>query len=369
MSKLLSISSLVLTLRRKFLQLVVLVGLGMFLSVQSFGQCTTPVIAAKVVTTCSGVSFSVSPTDVLPDVVPAGTVYTWTAPTGYGASITGLADGTNAESFSGTLTNTTALPIDVVYIVTPSSFTCTGDPFTVTVTVNPTASVDSIDLTNCSGVIFAVTPTEGVIPNGVYYTWNTPGITASITGGESGVGTNITGLLTNTSAFVQTATYTVTPNLTNGCTSAPFTLAVAVFPVASINDVSLTVCSGANFNPTLIGTIPSGITYSWSSPTINGTLNGGVSEYNASAFSGTLTNTSGSVATATYFVTPNVAGGCTSAGFTVTVSVYPVANISSTSLTTCSGALFNLTPTGSPVPSETTYSWDVPSMDGVAAGV
>jgi hypothetical protein len=74
---------MVLTLRRKFLQLLVLVGLGMFLSVQSFGQCTPPVIAAKVVTSCSGVNFSVSPTDVLPDVVPAGTVYTWTAPTGY----------------------------------------------------------------------------------------------------------------------------------------------------------------------------------------------------------------------------------------------------------------------------------------------
>ncbi|MCA6484358.1 MAG: hypothetical protein IM547_03025, partial [Chitinophagaceae bacterium] len=328
-----------------------------------------PSIGAKVVTTCSGVSFSVSPTDgVNGDIVPANTTYTWLAPTGI-SGIEGLTGATSAAFFSATLTNTTNAPIIVTYIVTPASLSGTGATFTVTVTVNPTASVNPINLTTCSGVSFAVTPSSGTIPTGVSYTWSTPGITASLTGGATGSGTNITGLLTNTSASVQTATYTVTPNLTNGCTSAPFTLTVAVFPVASINNVSLTVCSGLNFNPTLIGTIPSGINYSWSPPTINGTLSGGVSGSNASGFSGSLNNTSGSVATATYFVRPNLTSGCSSSGFTVTVSVLPIpASVSNAALTTCSGVVFNYTPTGSNIPAGTSYSWGAPTYTGTLSG-
>jgi hypothetical protein len=290
------------------------------------------------------------------------------APTGI-SGIDGLTGATSAAFFFATLTNTTNAPIIVTYIVTPASLSGTGSTFTVTVTVNPTASVDPINLTTCSGVSFAVTPSSGMIPTGVSYTWSTPGITASLTGGATGSGTNITGLLTNTSASVQTATYTVTPNLTNGCISVPFTLTVAVFPVASINNVSLTVCSGANFNPTLIGTIPSGITYSWSPPTLNGTLTGGVSGSNANGFSGTLNNTSGAVATATYFVRPSLTSGCSSNGFTVTVSVLPIpASVNNATLTTCSGVIFNFTPTGTNIPVGTTYSWGIPTYTGTLSG-
>ncbi|MFY7995314.1 MAG: PKD-like domain-containing protein, partial [Sediminibacterium sp.] len=173
-----------------------------------------PTIGAKVVVTCSGVSFSVSPTDnVNGDIVPANTTYSWLAPTGI-SGIDGLTGASSVAFFSATLTNTTNAPITVTYTVTPASLSGTGAPFTITVTVNPTASVNPINLTTCSGVSFAVTPSSGTIPTGVSYTWSTPGITASLTGGATGSGTNITGLLTNTSASVQTATYTVTPNLT-----------------------------------------------------------------------------------------------------------------------------------------------------------
>ncbi|MFM9020490.1 MAG: PKD-like domain-containing protein, partial [Sediminibacterium sp.] len=130
----------------------------------------TPVIGAKVVTTCSGVNFSVSPTDgVDGDFVPASTTYSWLAPTGV-ASITGLTGASGAAFFSATLTNTSNTPITVTYTVTPASLSCTGASFTVTVTVNPTASVTQINLTTCSGVSFAVTPSAGVIPTGVSYT-------------------------------------------------------------------------------------------------------------------------------------------------------------------------------------------------------
>ncbi|OYX81438.1 MAG: hypothetical protein B7Y83_17250 [Flavobacteriales bacterium 32-34-25] len=45
--------------------------------------CTTPVIANKTVTICSGSAFNVSPTNAGSEVVPTGTTYTWTAPNCY----------------------------------------------------------------------------------------------------------------------------------------------------------------------------------------------------------------------------------------------------------------------------------------------
>ncbi|MEI6584375.1 MAG: PKD-like domain-containing protein, partial [Chitinophagia bacterium] len=138
-----------------------------------FNDFCTPVITAKLTTTCSGVLFTVSPTDnVNGDAVPASTTYSWAAPTAI-SGITGLTGAISAASFYATLTNTTNAPIDVVYIVTPASLSCTGETFTVTVTVYPLAAVDAINLSTCSGVTFAVTPSSGTIPTGISYTWST----------------------------------------------------------------------------------------------------------------------------------------------------------------------------------------------------
>lgn len=96
-----------------------------------------PIIANKTVTTCSGTAFTVSPTNDT-DIVPTGTTYSWSAPSV--AGITGTAAASNAASISGTLTNTTNTPINVIYIVTPSSVSCSGNSFTVTIKVNPDGS-------------------------------------------------------------------------------------------------------------------------------------------------------------------------------------------------------------------------------------
>ncbi|MCX6264072.1 MAG: hypothetical protein NTZ47_05920, partial [Bacteroidetes bacterium] len=329
----------------------------------------TPVIGAKLVTTCSGVTFSVSPTDgVDGDVVPGSTYYSWSAPTAI-SGISGLTGASGAATFFATLSNTTSAPVDVVYIVTPATLSCTGATFTVTVTVYPAATVNNISLTACSGVTFAVTPSSGNIPTGISYTWNAPTFTGTVTGGNSGSGTNITGTLTNGTASSQTVTYFVTPSVPGGCSTAGFTITITLLPRATMNVASLTTCSGILFNYTPTGTIvPSGTTYSWNAPSTDGT-SAGLGGSNASSFSGTLTNTTTTVGTATYFVTPTVPGGCSSAGFTVTVSVFPVANISSTSLTTCTGVLFQYTPTGTPAPIGTTYTWNAPSTDGTSAGL
>jgi hypothetical protein len=80
------------------------------------------------------------------NIIPANTTYTWATPSVSG--ITGLAAGNAQSSFTtGTLTNTTASPINVVYTVIPTSGAgCPGAPFTVTVTVNPTQIISTVPL-------------------------------------------------------------------------------------------------------------------------------------------------------------------------------------------------------------------------------
>ncbi len=94
----------------------------------------TPAITAMTASLCSGSSFSVTPANVTNGTVPSGTTYTWAAPTT--ANIQGLLAGSAASSISGTLFNTTNTAINAVYTVTPTAGTCSGTPFTVTVTVN-----------------------------------------------------------------------------------------------------------------------------------------------------------------------------------------------------------------------------------------
>jgi hypothetical protein len=101
----------------------------------------TPVIANVTSTICSGGAFTVTPSSgggtSSNDFVPANTTYTWSAPIVIG--ITGTAAGASALNISGTATNTTNAPINVVYTVTPTATlgTCSGATFTITVTVNP----------------------------------------------------------------------------------------------------------------------------------------------------------------------------------------------------------------------------------------
>src|SRR6185436_16710368 len=65
-----------------------------------------PAITPMTSTVCSAIGFTVTPVNVTNGVVPAGTTYSWSAPTVTGG-MTGGASGTNAASITGTLTNPT----------------------------------------------------------------------------------------------------------------------------------------------------------------------------------------------------------------------------------------------------------------------
>src|SRR5208283_5632873 len=113
--------------------------------------------------------------------------------------------------------------------------------------------------------------------------------------------------LSNTTNTVKTATYTVTP-VSGTCTGGTFTVTVTLNPTPVVPAQTATICSGGTFTVTPVNSqpttiIPSGTTYSWSAPSGSG-FTGGTSGSGASNISGTLTNTTNSVATATYTVTP-----------------------------------------------------------------
>ena len=336
----------------------------------------TPAVTSMTNSACSGSSFTSTPANVTNGVVPAGTTYSWSGPVVTGG-ITGGSSGTGATSITGTLTNPTNSVQTATYTVTPTSGTCSGASFTLTVTINPRPAITTMTNTVCSGSSFTSTPTNvtnGLVPAGTTYSWSTPLVTGGMTGGSSGTGaTSITGTLTNPTNSAQTATYTVTP--TSGtCSGASFTLTVTVNPGPAITTMANSACSGSSFTSTPAnltnGVVPAGTTYSWSAPVVTGGMTGGSSGTAATSITGTLTNPTNSAQTATYTVTPT-SGTCSGASFTLTVTVNPRPAITSMTNIVCSGLLFTSTPvnvTNGLVPAGTTYSWSTPVVTGGMTG-
>ncbi|WP_163709900.1 HYR domain-containing protein, partial [Mangrovibacterium lignilyticum] len=110
----------------------------------------TPVVADTSAAACSDVAFSVTPANgTSGNIVPSNTSYSWGTPVTTGG-MTGSAGIGN--SITGTLVNETSTIQTVTYTVTPTSGTCPGETFTLTVSVNPVPDVTiSGDKTICYG--------------------------------------------------------------------------------------------------------------------------------------------------------------------------------------------------------------------------
>ena len=229
--------------------------------------CITPEIQNHRIYVCSGVPFRYIPDNKI-YTVPESTTFTWKVETA-NDNITGenLQDN-QLTYFNGT--TTTALinednqPHDVIYKVTPrtvSGGTCLGDPFFLTVTVEPAVTVVIADKTAspiCSGDPFTVIPTDGfvntnaavdIVPANMKYTWVVDDF-ASVTGETEEITpkASISQTLINTSSSAKTVTYTVTPRYGTDytCSGPAFQVSVTVNPRASIDThpVGNTVCLG-----------------------------------------------------------------------------------------------------------------------------
>jgi len=326
-------------------------------------------------TICTGDSFNITPADGTNGVIPAGTSYEWSVP----AMTTGLTGGLagSGPSITGTLVNSTNTVQTATYTVTPTSGTCLGTPFTVTVTVNPTPSIPNQTATICDEESFTVSPTNGGstrVPAGTTYTWtvadnpNVSGESAEATGQPT-----ISQALTNNSNVPQNVVYTVTP-IAGSCVGEPFTVTVTINPDPEIPDLTETICSGSAFNlsPSNGGStiVPTGTTYTWTvvdNPNITGESDQATEQ---SSVSQTLTNLSDIPQTVEYTVTPSsgTAGNCVGDPFTVTVTVNPSPSIEDFTETICSGEAFTVAPTNGGsniVPAGTLYTWTVSNNSNV----
>lgn len=314
-------------------------------AVVSLSLYDTPQVQNYTEAICSGQSFSVTPQDGNPigTVVPAGTTYTWATPV-MPAGVTGAVSGTDESTVFGTLVNESPNPQVVTYWVTPTVGTCSGTPFSVSVTVNPTPTVLNYVTQACSGISFATAPVHGagnVIPADVMYSWAAPMVTGGMTGGSAGSGTQISQTLTNPTGAMQTATYTVTAS--NACGNSTFTLTVTVYPQPTVAGTPLTqtVCSGTNISTITLSNpnaVPGVVTYTWTRDNltnVTGIPASGVGE----TIDGLLTNTTGVAQTVNFNLYATSQDGCESLPYVVSVIVspIPVAVATPMSQTVCAG--------------------------------
>lgn len=103
-------------------------------------------ISSQNITICSSATFTIAPTNSNGDIVPTGTSYTWSSPivNPNGSIIGASAQSVPQNEISQTLINTTTLPATVTYTMTPITGFCTGNPFTIIVTVNPSTNPNAI---------------------------------------------------------------------------------------------------------------------------------------------------------------------------------------------------------------------------------
>jgi len=174
----------------------------------------TPVIPTQNDEICSGETFVINPTNSLPNtIIPSGTTYQWTVESN--PNVTGQSNESSPQTqISQRLFNMTNAVQIVTYNVTPTSGavgSCAGDPFEVTVQVNPVPVIaDVIVPAICSGTDFEVIPVNGggsnsddIVPSDMTYTWTVVDLSGQISGDydESAAQNSIIQTLINDSIF------------------------------------------------------------------------------------------------------------------------------------------------------------------------
>ena len=309
------------------------------------------------------------------------TSYSWTNT----ATSIGLPASGTGDIGSFVTTNTTTLPIIATISVTPTftynGYSCSGSNITFTITVNPLGQVNSVSNqvvcigSSTSAINFNSNNTVGTTA----YSWINSA--SSIGLASSGVGNIASFVTTNTTSTPIIAIITTTPTFTYsgvGCagTNSIFTIQVNPKPVIPVQ--TATICSGTAFtttpvnaSPTTATIVPSGTTYTWTvalNANVTGESNQAIPQ---SSISQTLTNTTNTLQTVVYTVTPSF-NGCPGATFTVTVTVNPTPYVSAQTAVACSGSGFTVSPvnatTSNIVPTGTTYSWSIPTVTGGITG-
>ncbi len=233
-----------------------------------------PKIPDQSLSVCSGEPFSFAPTDNPPvSIVPAGIVYTWTVSSNN--NLTGQqSQSVSQPRVSDTLVNLSNTPQQVVYTITPLTGNCTGNPFTLTVTVNPAPVIPPLFDTICSGTSFSLTPQNGIpastviVPAGTVYSWAVPAQPTGFSGAAAGNNAvDISGTLFNSNFAPGNIVYRVIPvsGVAGNCAGDTFDVTITVNPRASINNnpLSQELCTGGTTLPVSWSSFTAGASYAW----------------------------------------------------------------------------------------------------------
>jgi len=288
----------------------------------------------------------------VPNSTIESTTFTWSR-----GVITGIGNpaASGGDTISEILINTTANPVNVVYVDSLTAYGCvyTQD---VNVTVNPRPSLSSSlsPAGLCDSALFDYTPLSAT--TGAVFAWDRPFVLGIALDSASGTG-NPDERLYNTSNSNLDVTY-IYSITANGCSNTE-RVVVEVHPTPTLGStLSETVCSGADFVYVPIDSgLVFGTSYAWIRSHVAGILpatNAGTGIINE-----TLTDTA-LVPLATTYVFTLVANGCTHVQ-TLNVTVNPAPPVAE--ITThspgelCSNTLNQNFGTNTPPPAGQEYSW------------
>ena len=248
-------------------------------------------------------------------------------------------------------TNTTGASVDVVYTITPviSSTGCTGNPFTVTVTVNPepvVANQAPAAICSRSASGFTLPAGTGATPATTFNITNISngGLTASA--GSPATGTGLAANVIADDAWINTTgadvnvVYTVVPRSAGSCSGNPFTVTLTIRsePVVT-NGLTQALCPDASFNATASRTLTTtpnmaGTTFSWGAPVLTGGMTYTDHGTTGSTIIDDYHNATSAAQTATYTVTPTSSLGCVgqTRNVVITVNSRPVVANQTTSI-------------------------------------
>ncbi|WP_448701994.1 PKD-like domain-containing protein [Mucilaginibacter sp. AW1-3] len=292
----------------------------------------------------------------------SGATYTWGRAAVAGisnAAISGQTSNTIAES----LTNTTSVPVNVVYFITPSANGCSGPAFTYAITINPTPVVTSASVAPiCNNTAQNYAITSNV--SGTTYTWSRAAVAGISNATVSGQTSNtITESLVNTTSAPINVIYAIVPSA-NGCSRPAFIYTVTVNPTPTVTSTaSTTICNNTAQNYIITGNV-SGATYTWSRAAVAGISNAAVSGQTSNTITESLVNTTSAAVNVAYVIVPT-ANGCSGSAFTYTITVNPTPIVTSaTSITTCSNFALSYIITSNV--SGTTYTWSRAAVTGIS---
>lgn len=226
-------------------------------------------------------------------------------------------------------TNTTALPINVIYTVIPvSALGCQGNQFSVTVTVNPRPIITSQPLesqtvclnTNPSILSVSLSNSTGSPIYQWYY--NT---TYSNTGGTAISGATSSSFIPPTSQLGTYYYYCIASYNSGACGYVVSNVAQVItnpIPVAFATANATTICSSSTTNIALSSSFP-GTAFTWSVVQTNVT---GASAGDWSPINQTLYATGNTPGSVVYTITPYLYG-CSGVPINVTITVNPGAII------------------------------------------